>query len=159
MDLLFRRAQDQDAPAAAGVWLRSYSAALPSIHRAHDDAAVHRWFAEVVVPHRETWIALADGAVVGVLVLATDELEQLYLDPPWRGRGLGDRFVELAKQRRPNGLELWTFQANEPARRFYARHGFTEVEWTDGHRNEEHEPDVRCVWQPATAPVRLTDSV
>ena len=40
------------------------------------------------------------------------------------GRGLGDKFVQLAKERSSAGLQLWTFQANEPARRFYARAGF-----------------------------------
>ncbi|WP_217170415.1 hypothetical protein [Streptomyces sp. AC512_CC834] len=28
------------------------------------------------------------------------------------------------------------------------RHGFTAVEWSDGARNEEREPDVRYVWRP-----------
>jgi len=68
----------------------------------------------------------------------------------WRGRGLGDRFVALAKQRRPDGLELWTFQVNGPARRFYERHGFVAVERTDGRDNEEQEPDIRYVWRPGT---------
>jgi chorismate mutase len=74
-------------------------------------------------------------------------VEQLYVDPQWRGRGLGDRFVELAKQRQPGGLELWTFQVNTPACRFYERHGFVEVERTDGAGNEEHVPDLRMVWE------------
>ncbi|WP_460723897.1 GNAT family N-acetyltransferase [Nocardia heshunensis] len=147
MDPLFRRADDSDAAALADVWLRSYSAALPAVRRAHDDDTVRRWFADVVVPHHETWLAEADNTILGLLVLADDELEQLYLDPPRQGQGLGDRFMELAKRRRPNGLELWTFQVNKPARRFYARHGFIEVELTDGRRNEEQEPDVRCVWR------------
>ncbi|CAM5520328.1 hypothetical protein STENM327S_03280 [Streptomyces tendae] len=71
------------------------------------------------------------------------------LAPERRGRGLGDRFVALAKERRAGGLSLWTFQVNAPARRFYERHGFTPVQWTDGERNEEREPDVRYVWQPS----------
>ena len=96
----------------------------------------------------ETWVAVAEGAVVGLLVLDDGELEQLYLEPSWRGRGLGDRFVALAKERRPDGLGLWTFQVNEAAQRFYERHGFVETERTDGLRNEEKEPDVRYVWQP-----------
>jgi ribosomal protein S18 acetylase RimI-like enzyme len=58
---------------------------------------------------------------------------------------LGGRLVDLAKRRRPRGLGLWTFQVNEPARRFYERHGFGAVERTDGRRNEEREPDVRYV--------------
>lgn len=58
--------------------------------------------------------------------------------------------MSLAKQQQPDGLSLWTFQVNGPARRFYQRHGFTEVERTDGQRNHEREPDVRYVWQPQT---------
>lgn len=130
------------------MWLRSFAAALPSVRRAHDDDEVRAWFSHVVVPRHETWVAVVDSGVVGVLVLEAGELEQLYLDPSWRGRGLGDRFMTLAKQRRPDGLALWTFQVNEPARRFYERHGFLAVEHTDGSGNEEREPDVRYVWRP-----------
>ncbi|MFF2301810.1 GNAT family N-acetyltransferase [Streptomyces sp. NPDC058128] len=149
-DLEIRRAGDSDAAAAADVWLRSFDAALPTVRRAHDDDAVRGWFAHVVVPQSETWVAVAgETGVVGVLVLDGGDLEQLYLDPSWRGRGLGDRFVELAKRQRPEGLDLWTFQVNAPARRFYERHGFVEAERTDGQRNEEREPDIRYVWRPA----------
>jgi GNAT superfamily N-acetyltransferase len=102
----------------------------------------------VVVPFRETWVADAGGTVVGVMVVKGDELSQLYLEPDWRGRGIGDLFVGLAKERSPRGLTLWTFQVNKPAHRFYERHGFVAVEYTDGSGNEEREPDVRYVWQP-----------
>lgn len=132
----------------ADVWLRSFAAALPAVRRAHDDDAVRHWFSAVVVPEREAWAAVAGDRVVGLLVLDGAELEQLYLEPSWRGRGLGDRCVGLAKRRRPRGLELWTFQANGPARRFYERHGFVAVERTDGSRNEEREPDIRYRWRP-----------
>ncbi|MFE6713901.1 GNAT family N-acetyltransferase [Streptomyces sp. NPDC057695] len=143
-----RRATGADALPAAGVWLRSFAAALPSVRCAHDEADVRDWFARVLVPAYETWVAVADATVVGVLVLNGPELKQLYLEPEWRGRGLGDRFISLAKEQRPGGLSLWTFQVNRAARRFYERHGFTETERTDGSRNDEREPDVRYLWQP-----------
>ncbi|GAA2392223.1 GNAT family N-acetyltransferase [Streptomyces glaucosporus] len=149
-DLVIRRATGRDASAVAGVWLRSFAAALPGVRRAHTDRQVREWFRDVVVPDRETWVATAEGAVVGMMVLDGGKVEQLYLDPSWRGRGLGDRFVALAKRRSPDGLELWTFQVNGPARRFYERHGFRAVEHTDGSLNEEREPDVRYVWRPGT---------
>ncbi|MGA5870489.1 GNAT family N-acetyltransferase [Streptomyces cinereoruber] len=150
-DLVLRRAVGSDAAEAAEVWLRSYAAALPGVRRAHTDDEVRYWFRELLVPHRETWVATADGTVVAVMVLDGEELDQLYVDPPWRGRGVGDRLVDLAKRRGPAGLELWTFQVNAPARRFYERHGFVAAEHTDGSRNEEREPDVRYVWLPEPA--------
>ncbi|MFI1720201.1 GNAT family N-acetyltransferase [Streptomyces sp. NPDC020489] len=145
--ITLRRAAAPDATAAADVWLRSFAAALPTVVRPRSDDEVRDYFRHVVVPLRETWVAEADG-IVGVMVLDGDLLSQLYLAPDWRGRGVGDRFVELAKERSPRGLHLWTFQVNKPAHRFYERHGFVAVEHTDGNGNEEGEPDVRYVWQP-----------
>jgi ribosomal protein S18 acetylase RimI-like enzyme len=66
--------------------------------------------------------------------------------PGWTGRGLGSRLVELAKARRPTGLQLWTFTANIRAQRFYERHGFVLAETTSGSGNEEQAPDSRFVW-------------
>ncbi|MGW2459013.1 GNAT family N-acetyltransferase [Streptomyces argyrophyllae] len=144
-----RRAVAADARAAADVYLRSFDAALPTVVRPHTDDEVRDHIRDVVVPLRETWVAEAAGAgVVGLMVLDGESLSQLYLDPEWRGRGIGDRFVALAKERRPRGLSLWTFQVNEPAHRFYERHGFLAAESTDGSGNEEREPDVRYVWRP-----------
>ncbi|MFI1377230.1 GNAT family N-acetyltransferase [Streptomyces longwoodensis] len=147
-EIALRRATDADALPAADVWLRSFAAALPSVRCAHDEDDVRQWFTLVLVPQYQTWVATAGTDVVGVLVLKGPELKQLYLAPEWRGRGLGDRFISLAKKQQPDGLSLWTFQVNGAARRFYERHGFTEAERTDGSRNDEHEPDVHYVWRP-----------
>lgn len=150
--VVLRRAVGGDAGAVADVYLRSFAAALPTVVRPRSDDEVRDYIRDVVVPLRETWVAEATGAdhqrIVGLMVLDDGLLSQLYLDPDWRGRGLGNRFVALAKERRPRGLELWTFQVNTAAHRFYERHGFVAVEYTDGSGNEEREPDVRYVWRP-----------
>jgi GNAT superfamily N-acetyltransferase len=145
---VIRRSLAADASPMADIWLRSFAEALPGVHRPHTDEQVEEWFRQVVVPAQESWVAVVGDTVVGIMVLDGDELEQLYLDPAWRGRGIGDRLVALAKERCPDGLVLWTFQVNAPARRFYERHGFVEAERTDGRRNEEREPDIRYVWRP-----------
>ena len=44
-------------------------------------------------------------------------------------------------------LELWCFQANTGGRRFYERHGFRAIRFTDGADNEEKVPDVRYRWE------------
>lgn len=149
---ILRRATVADASEVADVFLASFRAALPGVRLAHTDDEVRGWIASHLIPERETWVAEQDGVVLGLMTVHDGWLEQLYLAPDARGRGLGDRFVALAKERQPDGLQLWTFQANGPARRFYARHGFREVELTDGAGNEEREPDVRLEWQPQRAP-------
>ncbi|WP_329278363.1 GNAT family N-acetyltransferase [Streptomyces sp. NBC_01451] len=148
--ITLRRAAADDAGAAADVLLRSRAAALPTVSWPRSDDEVRDYFRDVVVPHRETWVAEAPSTdeIVGVMVLAGDEVSQLYLLPDWRGHGIGDLCLSLAKERSPGGLTLWTFQVNKPAHRFYERHGFVAVEHTDGSGNEEREPDVRYVWQP-----------
>ncbi|MFD0413650.1 GNAT family N-acetyltransferase [Streptomyces sp. NPDC127108] len=158
-----RPATEADALAVADVYLRSYDAALPTVRRAHSDDEVRDFFRYVVVGRGGTWVAQAAGEIVGMMVIEAPgphqasasaepsppaELSQLYLAPEWRGRGIGDRFVALAKEQAPTGLTLHTFQVNEPAHRFYERHGFTADSWTDGADNEEREPDVRYVWRP-----------
>jgi GNAT superfamily N-acetyltransferase len=146
---MIRRAAAADADEIAAMWLRSWDAALPTVARAHPDSDVPRYFREQVVGAMAAWVAVDDDRIVGVLALDGDWIAQLYLATDHRGRGLGEAFLALAKTERPDGLQLWTFQVNGPARRFYERHGFVVVELTDGAANEEREPDVRYAWQPA----------
>jgi len=110
---------------------------------------VIEWFTTVVLPAQKTWVIDHGDVVVALLVLGPDGwIDQLYVDPDFVGRGLGSLLVDVAKAAAPDGLELWTFQANVRARRFYKRHGFVAVATTDGE-NEEGAPDVRYRW-PAT---------
>jgi ribosomal protein S18 acetylase RimI-like enzyme len=54
--------------------------------------------------------------------------------------------LSIAKEREPEQLDLYTFQPNAGARRFYERHGFAAVEFGDGSDNEERVPDVLYRW-------------
>lgn len=145
-----------DAATAADLYLCARHAAVPAIPpEVHSDEDVRRWFKDVVIPQRETWLAEEDGEPVALMVLDGDELDQLYVHPEWTGRGAGCELVRLAQSWRPEGLSLWTFQSNEGAQRFYERHGFVAVEHTDGSGNEEQAPDVRYVWQPGRTPAAL----
>jgi GNAT superfamily N-acetyltransferase len=141
-----RRASPEDATALAATWLRSRHASVPDIPSpVHSDAEVSEWFETVVLPERETWVIENDDTVVALLVLEAGWVDQLYVDPDFTGRGLGSCLLAVAKAVSPAGLDLWTFQANTRARRFYERHGFIAVAVTDGE-NEEGAPDVRYRW-------------
>jgi GNAT superfamily N-acetyltransferase len=146
---LIRPAGAADAPAVAAVWWRARLDAVPAIPApVHDEADVARWVAEVLVPAGGTWVALDGKHVVAMFSLRPGWIDQLYVDPSRQGRGIGAELVEVAKDRAPDGLELWAFQSNTRARRFYERHGFVAVGWTDGD-NEERAPDVRYRWAGA----------
>lgn len=138
-----RRATVDDAPRCARVYRRSKAFAMPEVLEPHTETEVAAWMADVAIPRMDVWVADVDGVVVGQIMLAPGWLHHLYIDPSWMGRDVGGRFIELALQRQPDGLQLWTFETNARARRFYERRGFTAVEFTDGSRNEEGWPDVR----------------
>jgi GNAT superfamily N-acetyltransferase len=147
MRFVLRRGLDSDAEATAELYLRARRAALPAIPvMVHTDEETRRWMAQWVVPETELWIAEAhDGAVVGMLVLDGDWVDQLYVEPELTGHKIGSELIAVAKRERPQGLRLWTFESNLAARRFYGRHGFDARERTAGD-NEEGEPDILYVW-------------
>lgn len=145
-----RRAAADDAPHVADLYLRARAAAAatgrvpPGIHPPEE---VRRWFAEQAVPEKELWLAETTlGSLAGILVLDRDWVDALYVEPGLTGRGIGSELVVLAKRRRPHGLQLWSFESNLPAHRFYEGHGFVAADRTDGSGNEERSPDVRYVW-------------
>jgi ribosomal protein S18 acetylase RimI-like enzyme len=143
-----RRAGPDDAQAVAGLLVRSRRAAVGAIPAAvHSDTEALEWISTVVIPEREVWLMEdADSQPLAVLVLDGGWVDQLYVEPTCTGMGLGSRLIELAKSRRPAGLQLWTFVTNTGAQRFYRRHGFVVAETTDGSRNEEKAPDIRFSW-------------
>ena len=148
---LIRRAGEADAPAVAELLLRARKAAVPAIPpMVHDDDDVRRWVRENLVPSCEVWLAVDGDDVVGLLALEHEWVDQLYVDPSRLNEGVGTALLDHAKAQRPDGLDLWAFQSNTGARRFYERHGFVAVAFTDGD-NEEGAPDVRYRWPTVTS--------
>jgi GNAT superfamily N-acetyltransferase len=137
-----------DADGVAEAWLRSRHAAAGYIPPpVHSDDEIHDWISSRLLSDCECWIAeSASGEIIGLLALQLDWVEQLYVLPEWQRRGVGQTLLEMAKRLRPDGLQLWTFVSNEPARRFYTQHGFVCAEQTDGSGNEERAPDMRLIW-------------
>ncbi|MHA7264352.1 GNAT family N-acetyltransferase [Arthrobacter sp. TMN-37] len=147
--MLIRRAEPADAPRAIRVFRDSRTAAAaylpPSVHTAAEDEEFVR---DVLIAAGETWLAVdGGGRAAGLLSLSPGWIDQLYVAPEFWRRGVGTLLVDHAKARQPAGLQLWTFESNLGARRFYERHGFAAVERTDGAGNEERAPDVRYAWK------------
>lgn len=146
-EVLIRPMEPYDTDEAAEVWWRSRHAPDSQVPASiHSPDSVRDWFADMLLPDAQTWVALDDDRVVAVLTLDGDDLDQLYVDPDAAGQGIGSTLVELAKELRPGGLALWTFQRNTRAQAFYRHHGFVEVRRTEGAGNEEGVPDLRMVW-------------
>jgi ribosomal protein S18 acetylase RimI-like enzyme len=118
---------------------------LPDLYT---EAETRTFIRDVLLPNNEVWVAEEGGRVLGFSGLGDDVVRHLWVHPEAQNRGVGAALLARAKERRPGGLQLWVFQKNVGARRFYERHGFTLVKLTDGSANEEKEPDALYAWQP-----------
>jgi ribosomal protein S18 acetylase RimI-like enzyme len=144
-----RRGTVEDAAVVADVYLTSRRGAGARIPRgAHSDEDVRKWFASIVLVEHEVWVAEIDRRVVAMMVLRGDSLDHLYVRPQAQRRGIGARLLAHAKRQRLQ-LRLYTFEANEPARDFYEKHGFKPIAFGDGTANEEGAPDVLYEWRGA----------
>ena len=122
---------------------------LPELHTPQQDLA---FFEGHVFPSSIIWLAEDEGRLIGFAVLKQDWLDHLYVDPVWHGRGVGLALLTAVREDAEE-LNLWTFQANAQARRFYERHGFRLVDLTDGSGNEERTPDAHYRWTRTQAGV------
>lgn len=145
-DVELRSATAADAAAVADVYIASRRTFLSYAPLAHAEADVRAWIRDVLVPGGVV-VAVVGERVAGLLAARTDAdgigwIEQLYLAPGFTGSGIGRHLLErvLAELSRP--VRLYTFRANAGARRFYERHGFVPIEFSDGSTNEEGVPDV-----------------
>ena len=145
-DIQLRRAQSDDARGVAEVLISSRADYLPFAPSAHPPDDVRRWVSEHLVTSCLVTVADHGGEIVGVLATSHDGrfswISQLFVRPGWVGQGIGSALLTSAHGvlRRP--IRLYTFQANVGARRFYERHGYEAIEFTDGQANEERCPDV-----------------
>lgn len=119
---------------------------LPDLYTPDEDAAFFRdhVFADCVV-----WLA-EDAEILGFCAFRTGWVDHLYIHPDRQCHGLGRAL--LARAQTENAmLQLWVFQQNLRATRFYEAAGFRLIERTDGSRNEEKTPDALYRWDAPPA--------
>ena len=136
---MIRPAVPEDAPACTSI-LNDWIDAMPWMPRVHPPDDVERHYRKSVLPQQRVFVAETDGRVVGFVAVAADgeRVDALYLALEARGQGHGPKLLDAVQE---GPQRLWTFQANEGARRFYLREGFREVRRTEGD-NEEGLPDI-----------------
>jgi GNAT superfamily N-acetyltransferase len=144
--IAIRPATGDDAASVADVLLASRAAFLPYAPSPHSEASIRGWVRQVLLPSRDVTVATADARVVGFIAVHRDDgvswISQLYLLPSHVARGIGTRLLTHVLTTAARPIRLYTFQQNSGARRFYERHGFSPVLFTDGGGNEERCPDV-----------------
>ena len=153
MAFTLRRATASDANEIANVYYGSFRLLtfLPMLHTIEE----YRWFvSNVTLKECEVTVAEDESGIVAFLARRGEEVRLLYTRPDRIGMGAGTQLIDAAKATGVDALELWCFQANARARRFYEARGFHAIRFTDGADNEERMPDVRYRWE---CPARFED--
>lgn len=139
-DIQYRLAAREDASAIAALFRRVRKACLPYLPTLHSPAEDVEYFFGRVLNRDTVWVAEREN-LAGFCAFTEGWLDHLYVDAPFQRRGVGSALLRRATA--GNGvLQLWVFQQNVEAIRFYESHGFSLVEKTDGSNNEEGAPDA-----------------
>jgi GNAT superfamily N-acetyltransferase len=143
---VLRAATSTDATAVATVLVLSRRAFLPYAPSVHAEAAVHEWVATNLIPGGGVTVWHEQGDVVALVAVSRQPhcgwIDQLYVLPGFERRGFGSRLLQHAHGQLQRPVRLYAFQQNHGARRFYERHGYRAIAFTDGRDNEERCPDV-----------------
>ena len=127
---MIRLGTSADLPAAAGVYRRA------SLSNAGDRDNLlahpeHLILGPEGLTEGRTYVAEEDGSVVGFATWAEAggaiELEDLFVDPGWRRRGIAAALVaRIVEVLRARGAEFLEVTANPHAREFYRAAGFVD---------------------------------
>jgi putative acetyltransferase len=150
-DLQTARRNAGDADAIAAVFSSSLRLLtfLPVLHTVAED---RRFIEDVILRKYQVTVAEDASGLVSFLALGGEEIRLLYTRPNRIGTGAGTLLIEAAKASGVSALELWCFQTNAPARRFYEARGFRAIRFADGADNEERAPDLLFLWELAPSP-------
>jgi GNAT superfamily N-acetyltransferase len=142
---MLRRLELSDLDDAARVHRIAFDEALPTLKGLHTPEEDCWFFRERVLASCQLWGAFDGAGMRGMIAFREEWIDQLYVLPGAQGQGVGSSLLEIA-QASHDLLQLWTFQRNAGARRFYEAKGFRLVRETDGACNEEKEPDACYLW-------------
>lgn len=145
-----RHMRPAELASVADLYVRSITALLRGIlkpEQVRTDDEYRGYFANVVARDHELWVAVRAGRPVGVMAMAEEWIDQLYVDPTEQRRGAGSMLVAHAKALSPEGLRVLTLRRNAVACLFYERHGF-EAFAHGRSPPPEDEPDVSFLWRP-----------
>lgn len=165
MTIRYRDAAPADAPILHKLFAESFTDTFGYLYKPEDLAAFlnpideNAWRRELSDPNLAIRIAEEDGAPaafvkVGTITLPVTptapatELRQLYVLPPWKGRGIAQVLMEwalsVARERGAKEVYLSVYADNARARRLYERYGFEEC-GRFGFRVGNHIDDERIM--------------
>jgi ribosomal protein S18 acetylase RimI-like enzyme len=147
---VLRQATLADAEAIANVYITCRKELLAFAPLTHSDENIKRWIHEALIPNEMVIVAEENQVIIGMMSFTNTQdmgrINQLYVHPSFVGRGIGTLMIKLAKSMLGSPIQLYTFQQNTGAIRFYERNGFRAIAFSDGSDNEESCPAILYEW-------------
>jgi GNAT superfamily N-acetyltransferase len=127
--ITYRTASEADFDAVARLWLESWQSTGLAITRVATEEGNRKRIAFEVKNGWKVTVALADQRIVGFLAIkpAVSLLDQLFVAPDMKGKGIGKALLASAKTEMPNGFTLHTAAENSAACVFYERFGLVRM--------------------------------
>lgn len=149
-NLVIRKATPSDAGEITTLYLASRSKYISFAPLVHSDTAIQQCVRDTLIPDTQVWVVTQDNKIIGMMAILEKQemnwIEQLYILPKMTGQEIGSLLMDKAKSLHLP-IRLHTFQENLGARRFYERHGFKIIAFTDGSGNEERCSDMLYEWR------------
>lgn len=126
---VIRPAHSADFDEVARIWFESWRTVGVVVAQ---DVSIEELAARIPDDIDKGWdlyVAEQGGVIRAMMALlpGDQQLDQLFVDPPFHGQGIGTQLLDFAKVQMPGGMGLRTAKANSKAIAFYERHGFVHV--------------------------------
>lgn len=94
----------------------------------YPQATVREWYEGKVAEWDWARVAEERGTVLGYIAMKGAHIDQFFVDPRQQGQGHGTALFAAALARSGRPLTLDVFEENRPARRFYEKRGFRQID-------------------------------
>jgi ribosomal protein S18 acetylase RimI-like enzyme len=127
-----RPLQHVDLDGISRVHWRACRVAYRFMSWSYTEDEVRHWYAGKLEEWDWGQVACAEDLIVAYLAASGAHIDQLFVDPDHQRAGLGSALLTAVLERRLRPATLHVFAENRPARAFFERFGFREVDaWWD----------------------------
>jgi ribosomal protein S18 acetylase RimI-like enzyme len=131
-DYSIRRLQPADLEGITRVHWRAFSTAYQFRNWSYTEDEVRCWYAGKLAEWDWGRVVCARETIVALLAAIGAHIDQLFVDPDHQRVGLGSALLRAMLERGLRPATLQVFAQNTPARLFYERFGFRQVDaWWD----------------------------
>lgn len=124
--MIIRQAIAADHPRLLDIWLRAVRATHHFLQASDIDALLPQ-LRDVYLPAVELWVAVdPDDNPLGFIGLGENHVEMLFIEPEWRGRGIGRALLDFCRSSRDT-LSVDVNEQNPQAVGFYLHYGFVQT--------------------------------